>query len=306
MKIAEMTGTTTGAVAAVNHGLGGGDPSASIYSNGKKKLEGKKLLDWTKVSRPSEKRRKEKRKVARDQIKQNRQVNEDCGCDGNAVSENTEMAQRKLYAITKNSMELFQLLKNTDVVIDPWMIGKLEKAEDYISSINDHVGYESGTEHVYDSELDVDDPTEPELATEPVDPLPDVSTTDFQPVTNEPLDFETDQETLIADDAVPTMDSYVDASEVLRMAQARQIISSEQMHDPEFPLWGIASDVAESIPVDSDMGTSDWSIWLRDFVRKAHYANISLNGKSAHLYENRFRARDILDKMRGNYPEIPK
>jgi hypothetical protein len=69
------------------------------------------------------------------------QSEEEEECDFSDDS-NLKMLKSEIYKISKDSKELMGIL-NSQPNIDPWMLGKIIKASDYVSSIKDYLEYKT-------------------------------------------------------------------------------------------------------------------------------------------------------------------
>jgi hypothetical protein len=81
-------------------------------------------------------------------------INESC----NEVSgeENIDMAKSEVFSIIKTSNDLMNLLANSQKM-EPWMLSKLVKANDYISSVKSVLEYEDFENYCAQSQEDIAD-----------------------------------------------------------------------------------------------------------------------------------------------------
>jgi hypothetical protein len=193
------------------------------------------------------------------------------------VDDDGFMAKRQLYDLAKYSVELHRMIQDTDD-LEPWIQAKITKAADYIDTVKHYLEY-SG---VRDAEATADVMGPPELD-------------DIDAVGSE-LDTMMPQEEVMEygdeDDG-----SEVHPEDVLRWASNRGVISDEQYDNPSPELMGAAQDTADWIGTVYEIGSSDISIWLRDFVDAAKGSGAILDGERAHLYESQLKAKMIYRNM---------
>lgn len=196
------------------------------------------------------------------------------------------MAKRQLYDIAKYSVELHRMIQDTDN-LEPWIQAKITKASDYIDTVKHYMEYQ-GVRGAEDSAemFGMDDIADVDATLDSMGPY-DVNYATTEDLVN------------IAED--DDEGSVVYAEDVLRWASNRGIISNDTydmaVSGKDDSLWDAAQDTADSIGEVWEIGSSDVSIWLRDFVHTAKSYGAALDGERAHLYENRDKAKSIYKKM---------
>lgn len=201
------------------------------------------------------------------------------------VDDDGFMAKRQLYDLAKYSVELHRMIQDTDE-LEPWIQAKITKAADYIDTVKHYLEY-SG---MRDADMSADEFGMGDIA----DVETELGTIDPEIPTEEVMEYEDEEE------------GVVYPEDVLRWASNRGIISNE-MYDLAMgggdngetaaELWRAAEDTADMIgPVD-EIGSSDISIWLRDFVEGVKFYGHTLDGANAHLYESKLKAQEIYNKM---------
>ena len=188
------------------------------------------------------------------------------------------MAKRQLYDIAKYAVALHKMIQDTDN-LEPWIQAKITKAQDYIDTVKHYLEYGQ----MRDAEDTADVMGPPNMG-------------DIDAVGSE-LDAMMPQQEAVMEFGDEDEGSEVYGEDVLRWAANRGIISNEQYDSPTYDLIGAAEDVAQSIGPVWEIGSSDVSIWLRDFVQAAKGYGIALEGPRAHLYESEIKATKIYSKM---------
>lgn len=188
------------------------------------------------------------------------------------------MAKRQLYDIAKYAVQLHKMIQDSDN-LEPWIQAKITKAADYIDTVKHYLEYND----VRDAEAMVDFTGMDDLA-------PAVDAMGPQQPTEEVMEYGDEDE-----------GSEVYPEDVLRWASNRGIISNTTydaaIDGMDDKLWGAAQDVADSIGPVWEIGSSDVSIWLRDFVNTAKGYGALLDGDRAHVYESEIKASKIYTKM---------
>lgn len=187
------------------------------------------------------------------------------------------MAKRQLYDIAKYAVQLHKMIKDSDN-LEPWVQAKITKAQDYIDTVKHYLEYQS----VQDAGDTAEVMGPPELG-------------DIDAVGSE-LDSMIPQEEVM-EYGDEDEGSRVEADDVLRWAEMRGVISSDQRHAPSMDLHYAAEDLAASIGEVWEIGSSDISIWMKEFVRDCRAAGIPCDGPRAHLYESQVKAGEIYSKM---------
>lgn len=191
------------------------------------------------------------------------------------------MAKRQLYDLAKYSVELHGMIQDTDD-LEPWIQAKITTAADYIDTVKHYLEY--GQARDADDTADVMGP--PDMA--------DIDDVDAalgnMGQTEEVMEFGDEDE-----------GSAIYPEDVLRWASNRGVIS-DQAYDAAIDgqnelLWNAAQDTADWIGSVTEVGSSDVSIWLKDFVNAAQGYGAVLDGGRAHLYEAEVKAKNIYNKM---------
>lgn len=209
--------------------------------------------------------RKDKKAVKESQL--NEGVLDDMDDDG-------FMAKRQLYDLAKYSVELHRMIQDTDN-LEPWIQAKITKAADYIDTVKHYLEYQ-GVADAGDMADEVG-----------LDDIADVDATlDTMVPQEEVMEYGDEDE-----------GSTLDGLDILRMAQARGIISQEDYEMPDTWLMNAADWKAEDIGPQFEIGSSDVSIWMKEFVRDLKDSGYAPSGPNAHLYENEMKAKDIFNKM---------
>ena len=179
------------------------------------------------------------------------------------------MAKRQLYDLAKHAVALHRMIQDTDD-LEPWVQAKITKAADYIGTIQEYLEYEGarGAEDMA-GEVGLDDIGDIETALEPQ----------------------------VADPIEETPEDSLDGWKILRMAEARGLISNEQYNDPGLELHTIAEDFAQSLGVLESIGNSDVTSFMREFAAELRNGNIMAQGRRAHMYESEDNARKIYNRM---------
>ncbi len=191
------------------------------------------------------------------------------------VDDDGFMAKRQLYDLAKYSVELHRMIQDTDN-LEPWVQAKITKAADYIDTVKHYLEY-SG---VRDAEATADVMGPPEMA-------------DIDAVGGE-LDSMLSMETEVMEYGDEDEGSEVHAEDVLHWAELRGIIGPGGHSEDMFLA---AQDVADSIGRVWEIGSSDVSIWMREFVNTAKGYGVILDGEKAHLYESQLKAKMIYRNM---------
>jgi len=200
------------------------------------------------------------------------------------VDDDGFMAKRQLYDLAKYSVALHRMIQDTDN-LEPWVQAKITTAADYIDTVKHYMEYQGvrdadgmADEIGFDDIADVEDSIDT-IAPEPVQQEQQLMAS-----------ADEDQGELLPQD-------------ILQWAVLRNIITDVTYQSaiggtPETQkIWNAAVDTAEWIgPVD-EVGSSDMSYWLRDFVKTAQGNGVVLDGPKAHVYENDIKARNIYKKM---------
>jgi len=185
------------------------------------------------------------------------------------------MAKRQLYDLAKYAVELHRMIQDTDN-LEPWIQAKITKASDYIDTVKHYLEYSD----IRDAE-DMADAVG-------MDDIGDVNSALDTMGPEEPVEAVTEYE-----EEVRTLDGH----DILRMAQTRGIISQDQYYAPTVELLDAAEWVAEGVGEVDEIGSSDVSIWMREFVANAKASGIDLDGERAHVYESKLEAQKIYDRM---------
>lgn len=193
------------------------------------------------------------------------------------VDDDGFMAKRQLYDLAKYSVELHRMIQDTDN-LEPWIQAKITKAADYIDTVKHYMEYNQ----LRDAEDTADVMGPPEM-----DDI-DVVDTEINSM------IQREEEIMEYGDEAGTQ---VHPEDVLHWASLRGIISQEQYADPEIQLLAVADDIAEHIGEVTEVGSSDVSIWMRQFVEMARSQGIQLDGDRAHVYESETAARRIYESM---------
>ena len=194
------------------------------------------------------------------------------------VDDDGFMAKRQLYDLAKYSVELHRMIQDTDD-LEPWIQAKITKAADYIDTVKHYLEY-SG---VRDAEDTADVMGPPEMS-------------DIDAVSSN-LDSMISMETEVMEYGDEDEGSEIHPDDVLRWAVNRGVISDEQYEAPSPELMGAAEDTASWIGTVYEVGSSDVSIWLKDFVNAAKGSGVMLDGERAHLYESQLKAKMIYRNM---------
>ena len=183
------------------------------------------------------------------------------------------MAKRQLYDIAKYAVELHRMIQDTDN-LEPWIQAKITKAQDYIDTVKHYMEYQG----VSDAEAMADFSNMDDLA-------PAVDAIGPEMPQEEVMEYGDED------------GSYVYPEDVLRWAVTRGVISDEQFDNPSTELHDAAADAADWIGQVDEIGSSDVSIWLRDFVDTAKGYGAELDGPNAIRYMNESKAARIYEKM---------
>lgn len=184
------------------------------------------------------------------------------------------MAKRQLYDIAKAAVQLHKQIQDTDN-LEPWIQAKITKANDYLETIYHYMEYKN-----------VRDAGETADIMGPAD-MDNMDAVGDAVATIEP------QEAVIEDTDGATLDKW----DILRMAYARRIIAPEQYEDPDDDLFAYAEEFAERLGVLDEIGSSDISIFMREFVADLRNMGIAVFGEKVGMYESDVRARKIYSKM---------
>lgn len=184
------------------------------------------------------------------------------------------MAKRQLYDIAKAAVQLHKQIQDTDN-LEPWIQAKITKANDYLETIYHYMEYKNV--RAAGETADVMGP--PDM--DNMDAVGDAVAT-IEP-----------QEAVIEDTDGATLDQW----DILRMAYARKIIAPEQYEDPDDDLLAYAGEFAERLGVVDEIGSSDISIFMREFIADLRHMDIAVFGEKVGMYESDVRARKIYLKM---------
>lgn len=186
------------------------------------------------------------------------------------------MAKRQLYDIAKYAVALHKMIQDTDN-LEPWIQAKITKAADYIDTVKHYLEYNE----VRDADDIADVMGPPDLAD--IDSL------------NADIDGLAQEETIVefGDEDEGT---ELAGADILRMAAQRGIISPERARNPEPALDQAADSFAFDLGPVYEVGSSDVSIWLRQFIQQYRGA-VAFDGPNAHIYESKIRAKEIYSRM---------
>lgn len=185
------------------------------------------------------------------------------------------MAKRQLYDIAKYAIALHKMIQDTDN-LEPWIQAKITKAEDYIDTIKHYMEYKD----VRDADATAD-----VMA-------PDIA--DIDSVGSE-LDAIAPEDEVMEGD--PEEGSTLDGWDILRMASTRGLISKDSYNAPSDELMDVAYWFADELGPQHEIGSSDVSIWMKQFAREVKSAGLMLDGGNAHLYESEMKAENIFKNM---------
>lgn len=194
------------------------------------------------------------------------------------VDDDGFMAKRQLYDIAKYAVALHRMIQDTDN-LEPWVQAKITKAQDYIDTVKHYLEY--GQFRDAEQSADMMGP-------------PDMGDADIDTVGME-VDTLGPRESIVeyGDEDEGTELTGVD---ILRMARDRGIISREQYDFPDANLEQAADSFAYDIGPVWEIGSSDVSIWMKQFI-EMYGANIILDGPRGHLYESKIQAKRIYSNM---------
>lgn len=224
------------------------------------------------------KMRKAKRRDGAPQYDSVKVVKESCQLKENvldSVDDDGFMAKRQLYDIAKYAVELHRMIQDTDN-LEPWIQAKITKAADYIDTVKHYMEYQG----VRDAEDTADVIGPPDLG-------------DIDGIGGELDRMVPEEEIMEYDNELGfTGDDLIDR------AMVRGILPMMDIEKIDPRMADIAYDVAQYYFADAEeIGSSDISIALRDFVRQCNDAGIMCDGPKAHLYESEIRARKIYNRM---------
>jgi len=192
------------------------------------------------------------------------------------VDDDGFMAKRQLYDIAKYAVALHRMIQDTDS-LEPWIQAKITTAADYIDTVKHYLEYNN----VRDAEGTADVMGPPEMAD-----IDDVGATlDTMIPKEEVMEFgDEDEGTELA------------GADILRMMTQRGIISPQQAMNPSHELDQAADSFAFDLGPVYEIGSSDVSIWMREFIAQ-YGAYVTLDGPKAHLYESEIKAASIYKNM---------
>lgn len=195
------------------------------------------------------------------------------------VDDDGFMAKRQLYDIAKYSVALHRMIQDTDN-LEPWISAKITKAADYIDTVKHYLEYNE----VRDSD---------DMAGEVG--LDDIAGIDQSLDQMGPDQME--QEVMEFDNEFGEEENSLTGDDLLRMMVARGVISMDNYNNPSPELADNADWFASDIGPVSEVGSSDVSIWIKQFVQELTAAGVVLDGPRAHLYESQIKAKSIYKKM---------
>jgi hypothetical protein len=187
------------------------------------------------------------------------------------------MAKRQLYDIAKYAVELHRLIQDTDN-LEPWIQAKITTAADYIDTVKHYMEY--GQVRDAGDTADVMGP-------------PDMADIDSIGGALDGMDM---GEEAIVEYGDEDEGTELAGADILRYAVARGIISPERATNPDPALDQAADSFAFDLGPVHEIGSSDVSIWLRQFIQQYRGA-VEFDGPRAHLYESQIRAKQIYKKM---------
>lgn len=183
------------------------------------------------------------------------------------------MAKRQLYDTAKGAVTLHKLIQDTDN-LEPWIQAKLTKAADYIETVKHYLEYQGA--------VDADD-TANAIG---MDDIAGIETA----MGPDPMAM---PEEAIVEEEEGTLDGF----DILRMAHARQLISHDTYDNPTNDLFNVADAYAEQLGELFEIGSSDVSIFMKEFARNVRDAGLALDGERAHVYVSEAKASKIYNKM---------
>jgi hypothetical protein len=187
------------------------------------------------------------------------------------------MAKRQLYDIAKYAVELHRLIQDTDN-LEPWIQAKITTAADYIDTVKHYMEY--GQVRDAGDTADVMGP-------------PDMADIDSIGGALDGMDM---GEEAIVEYGDEDEGTELAGADILRYAALRGIISPERAKNPDPALDQAADSFAFDLGPVHEIGSSDVSIWLRQFIQQYRGA-VEFDGPRAHLYESQIRAKQIYKKM---------
>jgi hypothetical protein len=187
------------------------------------------------------------------------------------------MAKRQLYDLAKYSVELHRMIQDTDN-LEPWISAKITTAADYIDTVKHYLAYKDidGAEDMA-GEVGLDDIADVDASLGAMAP---------EMPTEEVMEFEDDED-----------DSTLSGDDILRMMVARRIISLDMYNLPSDTLLNAADEFAMDLGPMYELGSSDISILMKEFVQQYPDTMDVLDGERAHVYESEKKARSIYKKM---------
>jgi hypothetical protein len=189
------------------------------------------------------------------------------------------MAKRQLYDLAKYSVELHRMIQDTDN-LEPWISAKITTAAEYIDTVKHYMAYN-----------DIDS-AEDMAGAVGLDDIADVEMSPEMSI-EEVTEFEDDGDTLSGD-------------EILRMMVARRIISVDMYNLPSDTLLNAADEFAMDLGTMYELGSSDISILMKEFVQQYPDIMDVLDGERAHVYESEKKARSIYKRMLSGLQEKRK
>jgi hypothetical protein len=186
------------------------------------------------------------------------------------------MAKRQLYDLAKYSVELHRMIQDTDN-LEPWISAKITTAADYIDTVKHYLAYKDidGAEDMAGA-VGLDDIAGVDASLGAMAP---------EMPTEEVMEFEDDDDATLSGD------------DILRMMVARRIISNDMYNAPSESLLNAVDEYAMDLGPMYELGSSDISILMKDFMRQYPATVAEVDGERAHVYESEKKARTIYKKM---------
>lgn len=189
------------------------------------------------------------------------------------------MAKRQLYDLAKYAVELHRMIQDTDN-LEPWIQAKITTAADYIDTVKHYMEYNQ----VRDADGTADVMGAPDMA-------------DIDSIGSALGDMDMDEEAILeyGDEDEGT---ELAGADILHYAALRGIISPERARNPDPALDQAADSFAFDLGPVFEIGSSDVSIWMRQFIEQYRGA-VEFDGPRAHLYESKIQANAIYKRMMG-------
>jgi hypothetical protein len=194
------------------------------------------------------------------------------------------MAKRQLYDLAKYAVELHRMIQDTDN-LEPWIQAKITTAADYIDTVKHYMEYNQ----VRDADGTADVMGAPDMAD--IDSIGSA----LGGMDEESILEYGDEDVAYGDEDEGT---ELAGADILHYAALRGIISPERARNPDPALDQAADSFAFDIGPVFEIGSSDVSIWMRQFIEQYRGA-VEFDGPRAHLYESKIQANAIYNRMMG-------